>query len=291
MTWTIKQLAPATNLETDETYQRATSCEIMYYAKSDTDADEADVVDAMRASDVVVKKYLGMSIQRFTVSERINSKNWKVSAEYKYTGGGDYSSGLNDDEDDGDIPAEKVSIEFATTTATRTVSLNRVSTHGDCPLYGGLIDVQESGDGTLEPRGVSILVPTGTMTITHYFPRSQWTANLRKKIAYRRCRYNSSTFRGYSEGELLFVGENVSYSQGDSYVEVQYKFLISENDTVQVGGFSVPKKGWHALWTKYKKNVATIGGKKYQTIIPQGVAVEKVYKSCDFDELGIKRNG
>ena len=45
MTWVIKQLAPATNLETDETQQRAMSCEIQYYAKSDKDADEPAVVD------------------------------------------------------------------------------------------------------------------------------------------------------------------------------------------------------------------------------------------------------
>lgn len=286
MTWVIKQLAPATNLETDETQQRAMSCEIQYYAKSDKGADESAVVDACRKSDKVPRKYLGMTLQRLTVVERINAQNWKVNAEYKYIGGASVSS------EDGERE-EKVSIEFGVSTATRTVSLGRVESYGDIPTYGGLIDVQESGDGTMEPRGISVYVPTGTMTITHWFKRSQWTTRLRNKIAYRRCRYNSDTFRGFAHGELLFVGETVSYSDDDKYVEVQFKFLISENsDDIEVGSFKgISKRGWQGMWCRYKKNVKTVGDKKYQVIEPQGVAIEKIYKACSFEDLGLKKNG
>ncbi len=289
MTWIVRQLAPATNLETDETQQRAVSCEIQLYAKSTEDADDPDVISACRASDVVPKKYLGMNLQRITVTERINAKNWKATAEYKYTGA---SSDVQRDDDDSENKAEKTSIEFSVSTATRTVSLDRVRSYGQVPNYGGLIDVQESGDGTLEPRGISVYVPTGTMTITHYYKRSQWTTKLRNKIAFRRCRYNSDPFRGFEAGELLFVGETVNYSSTDGYVEVQYKFLISENsDDIEVGDFTdIKKKGWQGLWVKYKKQVKTIDGKKYQVIIPQGVAIEKIYHACDFEELGLKKN-
>ena len=231
-----------------------------------------------------------MTLQKFTVAERINAKNWKVNAEYKYTGG---SSVEKDNDDDSGERKEKVSIEFGVSTATRTVSLGRVRSYGDMPKYGGLIDVQESGDGTLEPRGISVYVPTGTMTITHYFKKSQWTTKLRNKIAYRRCRYNSDSFRGFAHGELLFVGESVNYNQGDPYVEVQYKFLISENsDEIEVGSMTgISKRGWQGLWVKYKKDVKTVDGKKYQVIEPQGVAIEKIYNACDFTELGLKKNG
>lgn len=285
MTWTIRQLAPATNLETDETQQRAMSCEIQYYAKSDKDADEPAVVAACRQSDKVPRKYLGMTLQRLTVVERINAKNWKVNAEYKYTGWASVSS------EDGERE-EKVSIEFGVSTSTRTVSLGRVESYGDIPTYGGLIDVQESGDGTMEPRGISVYVPTGTMTITHWFKRSQWTTRLRNKIAYRRCRYNSDTFRGFAHGELLFVGETVSYTDGDPYVEVQFKFLISENsDDIEVGNFKgISKRGWNGMWCRYKKEVKTVNGKKYQVIEPKGVAIEKIYPAADFTQLGLKKN-
>lgn len=286
MTWVIKQLAPATNLETDETQQRAMSCEIQYYAKSDKDADEPAVVAACRQSDKVPRKYLGMTLQRLTVVERINAKNWKINAEYKYTGGASVSS------EDGERE-EKVSIEFGVSTATRTVSLGRVESYGDIPTYGGLIDVQESGDGTMEPRGISVYIPTGTMTITHWFRKSQWTTRLRNKIAYRRCRYNSDTFRGFQHGELLFVGETVSYSDNDPYVEVQFKFLISENsDDIEVGDFhNIHKRGWQGMWCRYRKDVKTVNGKKYQVVEPQGVAIEKIYKAASFEDLGLKKNG
>ena len=243
MNWIIKQLAPATNLETDETQQLAVSCEIQYYAQCDTDADEADVVMACRSSSSVPKTYLGLLLQKYTVVERISAKQWKVNAEYKGTADG--SSQRNDD--NSGERKEKVSIEFGVSTATRTVSLGRVRSYGDMPEYGGLIDVQESGDGTLEPRGISVYVPTGTMTITHYFKQSQWTTKLRNKIAYRRCRYNSDSFRGFAHGELLFVGESVNYSDGDPYVEVQFKFLISENsDDIEVGNMTdSSNRGWH----------------------------------------------
>ena len=290
MTWDIKQLAPVTNLETDETQQRAVSCEFLLYAQSTTDSDEAGVVEACRASTVVPKQYLGMSLQRFTVTERISAKRWKVTAEYKYVGYEDRSS--DNDDDGSDTPKEKVSVEFGVSTATRTVSLGRMHTYGQVPSYGGLIDVQESGDGTLEPRGISVYIPTGTLTITHYFKKSQWTALLRRKIAYRRCRFNSDTFRGYKAGELLFVGESVNYSAGDSFIEVQYKFLVNENsDEIEVGDYdNITKRGWDGLWVKYRKEVKTVNDKKYQVIVPEGVAVEKIYKSADFTELGIKRN-
>lgn len=289
MNWIIKQLAPATNLETDETQQLAVSCEIQYYAQCDTDADEADVVMACRRSSSVPKVYLGLLLQKYTVVERISAKHWKVNAEYNGTADG--SSQRNDD--NSGERKEKVSIEFGVSTATRTVSLNRVRSYGVMPEYGGLIDVQESGDGTLEPRGISVYVPTGTMTITHYFKKSQWTTKLRNKIAYRRCRYNSDSFRGFAHGELLFVGESVNYSDGDPYVEVQFKFLISENaDDIEVGNMTgISKRGWQGLWVKYKKDVKTVNGKKYQVIEPQGVAIEKIYKAADFTELGLKRNG
>lgn len=290
MTWIIKQLAPATNLETDESQERAVSCEIQYYAKSDVNADDPDVVEACRQSTLIPKKYLGMTLQKFTVVERINAKNWKVNAEYKYTGS---SAVEKDDDDDSGDKKEKVSIEFGVSTATRTVSLDRVRSYGNIPTYGGLIDVQESGDGTLEPRGISVYVPTGTMTITHYFKKSQWTTKLRNKIAYRRCRYNSDSFRGFAHGELLFVGESVNYNQGDSYVEVQFKFLISENsDEIEVGSMkNISKRGWQGLWCRYKKQVKTVNGKKYQVIVPEGVAIEKIYHACSFEELGLKKNG
>ena len=289
MNWIIKQLAPATNLETDETQQLAVSCEIQYYAQCDTDADEADVVMACRSSSSVPKTYLGLLLQKYTVVERISAKRWKVNAEYKGTADG--SSPRNDD--NSGERKEKVSIEFGVSTATRTVSLGRVRSYGDMPEYGGLIDVQESGDGTLEPRGISVYVPTGTMTITHYFKKSQWTTKLRNKIAYRRCRYNSDSFRGFAHGELLFVGESVNYSDGDPYVEVQFKFLISENsDDIEVGNMTgISKRGWHGLWCKYRKDVKTVNGKKYQVIEPQGVAIEKIYKAADFTEMGLKKNG
>jgi hypothetical protein len=289
MSWTIKQLAPATNLETDETQQRAVSCELTLYAQSTTDADEKDVVAACRTSTHAPKKYLGMTLQRFTVTERISAKKWKVTAEYKYV---DFEEETEEDTGS-DTPKEKVSVEFGVSTATRTVSLGRMHTYGQVPSYGGLIDVQESGDGTLEPRGISVYIPTGTLTITHYFKKSQWTPLLRRKIAYRRCRFNSDTFRGYKAGELLFVGESVNYSAGDTFIEVQYKFLVNENsDEIEVGDYSnIVKRGWDGLWVKYRKDVKTVNDKKYQVVVPEGVAVEKIYKSADFTELGLKKNG
>ena len=258
-------------------------------AQCDTDADEADVVMACRSSPSVPKTYLGLLLHKLTVVERISAKRWKVNAEYKGTADG---SVRRNDDNSGERE-EKVSIEFGVSTATRTVSLCRVRSYGDMPEYGGLIDVQESGDGTLEPRGISVYVPTGTMPITHYFKKSQCTTKLRHKIAYRRCRYNSDSFRSFAHGELLFVGETVNYADGDPYVEVQFKFLISENsDDIEVGNMTgISKRGWHGLWCKYRKDVKTVNGKKYQVIEPQGVAIEKIYKAADFTEMGLKKNG
>ena len=72
---------------------------------------------------------------------------------------------------------------------------------------------------------------------------------------------------------------------GQDLVQVDFSFAISENESnVSIGSHvsNVSKEGWQYLWTHLDPD-------DLMTI--DGVYVEKVYKKCDFTEMGLSATG
>ena len=146
--------------------------------------------------------------------------------------------------------------------------------------YGGLIGVTNDG-----VEGVDIDTAVSTFCETAYFYPWFLTSSY---VAFLTRAYgcvNSSPFRGFSVGEVRFLGASGGYRQGDKAAEMTFKFAVSPNAwNIQVGGMTIPfKYGWDYLWVRWadlKKGNVTVK-------VPIEAYVEKVYQGLNFYSLGI----
>jgi len=100
---------------------------------------------------------------------------------------------------------------------------------------------------------------------------------------------NISNFRGFSAGEVLFVGcsgaQEWDDQKGRGPWSLAFRFVASQNVTNQtIGDISgIDKKGHEYLWVRYEESVDTNALIKK----PKYVYVNKVYRESDFSALGI----
>jgi len=97
---------------------------------------------------------------------------------------------------------------------------------------------------------------------------------------------NSAPFRGFSTGEVLFLGAAGS-KRADGDWEITFRFAGSFNETgITVGSIiGINKNGWDYLWVRYEDK-DDMGA---QSIVKQPTAayVERVYRVTSFASLGI----
>jgi len=100
---------------------------------------------------------------------------------------------------------------------------------------------------------------------------------------------NSGSWKGFNEGEVLFLGASGSRrgTNADSDWEITFRFAASPNVTgLSVGSINgIAKKGWEYLWVRYADQEDTSAN----TIVKRPVAayVERVYDEGNFGGLGI----
>jgi hypothetical protein len=96
---------------------------------------------------------------------------------------------------------------------------------------------------------------------------------------------NSTPFRGFQPGEVLFMGANGTCGP-DNIFKITLKFAVSEN---QVNVAISPEimlpsvQGWAYKWVSYKPSVSA----DFPVTIPAAAYVEQVYRTADFSLLGI----
>lgn len=143
-------------------------------------------------------------------------------------------------------------------------------------------------------NGVDIIVPTLQWTETYDVPAAYVTAAYIKTVSALTGTVNSSQFRGFAGGEVLFQGATGSQDwdvdKGNSPWSLSYKFVASANadgttmPLVTVGTMGgILKKGHEYLWVRYEDHVDS------DTLIkrPRHVYVNQVYAETDFSLLGI----
>ena len=152
------------------------------------------------------------------------------------------------------------------------------------PDFGGAIGVTSDG-----VEGVDITVPVYQFSETHYFTDAQVTASYKGAIFSCTGKTNAGSFRGFSAGEVLFLGATGS-KRGDGPDddwEITFRFAASPNQTnLNVGPVTgINKKGWEYLWVRYADAEDSGSG----AIIKKPIAayVERVYDQANFGALGI----
>jgi len=135
-------------------------------------------------------------------------------------------------------------------------------------------------------EGVDIALPVYNFSETHYFANSAVTDSYKALLFHKTGMYNNDSFKGFSPGEVLFLGASGS-KRGAGDWEISFRFAASQNrDDIMVGGIGpIAKKGWEYLWVRYEDAEDTAA--KALIKKPVAVYIEKVYYGTDFTSLGI----
>ena len=254
-----------------------TEIEIPYLVFEAADEDAALAAARTKAASRTVS---GMVLDELEVTERVNKDTWKVKAIYK-----DEDS---DDPDEPDEDEETTSFAFDTGGGTmhRNQSLKTVSkVPNDAPDFNGAIEVDNEGN----VNGVDVTMPVLNFTETHTMNGSRVTTSYKKSVAALTGTVNRSGFRGFSAGEVLFLGASGTKrsKKPNAPWEITFRFAVSPNQSgLQVGKLKVSnKKGWDYLWVRYADKVAD--NKKNVIKEPVAAYVEQVYPDGDFGNLGL----
>ena len=244
------------------------------------EAENEDAALAAARSKAASHPVSGMVLDEGEVTERVNRDTWKVKAIWK-----DEDS---DDPDDPDEDEETTSFAFDTGGGTmhRNQSLKTVSkVPNDAPDFNGAIEVDNEGN----VNGVDVTMPVLNFTETHVMKGSRVSTSYKKSVAALTGTVNRSGFRGFSAGEVLFLGASGTKrgKKNDSPWEITFRFAVSPNQSsLQVGKLKVSnKRGWDYLWVRYADKVAE--NKKNVIKEPVAAYVEQVYPEGDFGNLGL----
>jgi hypothetical protein len=221
---------------------------------------------------------IGYLVKHYEVSH-LGGDAWEISAHFEMGGADDPSSSASPQ------PLKRAR-QFDTGGATHhiDIALDEARFPSSAPSLSGAIQVDDDS-----VKGIDIVIPalqwTEQYDVPSYYVTSAWV----KTVAGLTGTTNAGMFRGFSEGEVLFLGcsgqQQWDGEIGDGPWSLSFKFSASQNLTgVSLGGISgISKKGHEYLWMRYGN--AETGGKLVKK--PTACYVNKVYRSTNFGSLGI----
>ena len=216
----------------------------IYYIVAGTTND----ADACVATwNFAAETYLGMPRKSVAVAERLTDDSWKIEVRY---GNDDASGGGSDDGE------STVSFDCGGGSKHLNYAISDKIIKGD-KKSGGAINWNGKAGSDMEISGIDIPTAQLRETYTKMMSLSRITTSYKRKVAELVGKVNSSSFKGWSAGEVMFLG--MSYSAPDSAsqrVAVTFNFLIQPNEkNVKVAGESVSKKGFEYVWAISKSVV------------------------------------
>lgn len=233
-------------------------------------ADEAAVNSAVQAQapTTYTNPLYNAALYRksIDITEQLNATTWKVTVRF---------------ETPTQLDTLQTQTSFDTTGGTQHITQSFATTK-----YGtGAPDLNGAiGDDGESVQGVDVTVPVFQFQETHYISDNAF--NAWAIYALTGC-INSSTFRGWAAGEVLFLGAAGTWRTDRNVWEITYKFAASPNlSNLSVGTIAgIDKGGWDYLWIRY----ATTPDVSAPMLVkkPVGVYVEQVYAAVPFSQLGI----
>jgi hypothetical protein len=185
------------------------------------------------------------------------------------------------------------SFETQRTDVLLTYALEHIGSWGNAgsvsTLTGGAINVDEQG----VPQGVSVPTGNGILTERGFKPVGSITTSWLRDINRNAFKINSDNFRGFSPGEVLFLGSRGEPRVDKGDYEIVSQFAIAENRgafVINAGApsgetISVPgKRGFDFLWVQYR-DVPDVTGRLKK--IPDIAHLERVYDEIAFSSLDL----
>ena len=241
-------------------------------------ADEDTALNAVLG--VAAKELNELPLDSIEIDERCGDQTFKINALYK-TEDTSSSGGGNDDDDDED---PTISFDCGGGSKHLLYSLAQKKVFGDKDPGGAIGWNGKTGDDC-EITGVDIPTAQLRETYTMQMRVSKLSTSYKKKVAALVGKVNSGSFKGWSAGEVMFLG--MSYStpaKKAKKVTVSFNFAIQPNESkVKVGGKTVSKKGFEYVWA-ISKTVANNGTPKMQV---EGIYVDQVCEYASFSSLGL----
>ena len=257
-------------LVTQDAAGATTAASIPYIVRGVADEDTA-VATARAAAPAT---YGDLVFDTATLAETLNDTTYKVEVNYK-----------SREKKEQEEPEPTYAFDTGGGSVHLTQSLaTRNKYPADAPDYAGAIGY----DGE-SVNGCDVTRPVYSFSETHYFKPTVVTESFRNNLARKTGMYNNDAFRGFEDGEVLFMGASGRRTgdDPDDLWEITYNFSVQRNQTnLDIGGITVAtKRGWDYLWVRYEDQISS--DSKSVLKMPVAVYIEKVYYGTDFTSLGI----
>lgn len=253
-----------------------TGAEIQYLVFEAADEDAA----LKAVLDNAPQEYETLPLDSIEIDAREKDDVYRVNAIYKQEDAGSGSS--SDDDDDNEAT---VSFDCGGGTKHLNYSISQRKAHGDKDAGGAIGWNGKCGDDC-EISGVDIPTAQLRETYTKTMRLSSLSTSYKRNVASMVGKVNSGSFKGWSAGEVMFLG--MSYSapaKRSTRVTVTFNFAIQPNESgVKIGGKNVGnKKGFEYVWA-ISKTTASGSTPKVEV---EGVYVDQVCEYASFSGLGL----
>lgn len=255
-----------------------TSAEIPFYIMQP--GSKADAIQALLAA--APGTYSGLPLKEIRFEGYDAGGNMDLTAVYSER----ESSGGGDD-DEGEEATESFDCGGGTKHMTHAISQTRVY-GGSGDDAGGGIGWNGKSGSEAEFSGVDVPCADMRETYTKTMSRSKVTGtSYKKKVAALVGKVNAGTFKGWSAGEIMFLGMSFSTpSKGAKKVTVTFNFRVMPNESrCKVAGKDVgSKKGFEYLWARSETKD---GGNGYPEVQVNSIYKSIVCESANFGALGL----
>jgi hypothetical protein len=219
---------------------------------------------------------------------------WRVEVEYGTTGlgGGDQPTGQTPTNPDGPGDGTPLTSGFSFGIAFNSITLTQSITTISATRRGGGVarDFKQAIGVGLDGRVDGCQVPpTPKMTFQRTVARAVVNMPYLRTIRSLCGRVNNAAFYGQQAGEVLYLGCDGQYTQGEGW-SLTHKFGCEENRIAITvcDGLVVPAKlGFHYLWVAYEEVTDLATG--LTSSVPFQANVEQVLEEANFAliEIGV----
>ena len=146
----------------------------------------------------------------------------------------------------------------------------------DPPDFNRLINCSPEG-----VEGVEVTIPQLNFTESHKYEPEEVTQELISGLMAGTGSINDKTFRGFSAGEVLFMG--ISGNTSNDIVTINFEFAVSRSWSWTHNGNIYNIEGWNYLWYFFVPQMDLTTGFVIQ--LPAAAYEERVYPYRDFSNL------
>ena len=227
--------------------------------------------------DFAPDEWEGLPMEGLQISSRENEDTFLVDVAYKNQESSTSSSKEKDEEE------PTVSFDCGGGTMHLTHSYEQRIAYGT-KKAGGAIGWNGKTGAEMAISGVD--VPTAQLreTYTKVMRLSRITTSFKRKVAKLVGKVNSGSFKGWSRGEVMFLG--MSYScpaKKSTKALVSFNFAVQPNESVSIAGHKVEKKGFEYAWA-LSKTIDDNGTPKADV---EAIYVDEVCRYDSFSTLGL----